>query len=233
MKIRKLKKLVYKANLSLVAHGLVIFTWGNVSMIDRKRGLVTIKPSGVEYGAMTEDDIVVMDLDGKVLEGELNPSSDTPTHLLLYREFPEIGAVVHTHSTWATMFAQAKKAIPCLGTTHADNFYGEIPVTRDLTKKEIDSEYEKNTGVALAELMKGKDALQMPGALAASHGPFAWGKDAASAVHNAVVMEEVAKMAFGTLSLEPETGQIDKALLDKHFLRKHGAGASYGQKKQN
>ena len=232
MKIRKLKKLVYKANLDLVAHGLVIFTWGNVSMIDRKRGLVAIKPSGVEYDKMREDDIVLVDLEGKVVEGKLNPSSDTPTHLLLYKEMPDIGGVVHTHSTWATAFAQAKKPIPCFGTTHADNFYGEIPVTRDLTKKEIEGEYEKNTGVAIAELFRKKDAMHMPGALAASHGPFAWGKDATGAVHNAVVMEEVAKMALGTLSIAPETGQIDKILLDKHFLRKHGANATYGQKKQ-
>lgn len=231
MNIKKLKKLVYKANLDLVEYGLVIFTWGNVSMIDRARGIVAIKPSGVEYDLMTEDDMVIIDIEGNVIEGDNNPSSDTATHLVLYKEFPDIGAVVHTHSTWATTFAQAKRAIECFGTTHADYFYGEIPVTRNMTKKEIENDYEKNTGVVIAETFADKKALHIPGVLVANHGPFAWGEDAETAVHNAVVMEQLAKMAYGTLALSPDASQANASLIDKHFMRKHGENAYYGQKK--
>ena len=231
MKTSKLKKLVYKANLDLVKHGLVLFTWGNVSMIDRKRGIVAIKPSGVDYDTMTADDMVIVDLDGNVVEGDKNPSSDTPTHVLLYKEFPEIGGIVHTHSTWATVFAQAQCAIPCFGTTHADYFYGDVPVTRPLSKEEIEGEYEKNTGIVIAETFKDMNPSHLPGVLVANHGPFAWGTDADNAVYNAVVLEQVAKMAHGTLVLCPDASPVPDALKDKHFLRKHGANAYYGQKK--
>lgn len=231
MKTSKLKRIVYEANLNLVKHGLVIFTWGNVSMVDREKGIVAIKPSGVEYDAMTVDDIVIVDLDGNVLEGDKSPSSDTPTHLVLYNKFEDIGAIVHTHSTWATTFAQAKRSIPCLGTTHADYFYGDVPITRTLTRKEIGSNYEENTGIVIAEAFEGEKAMDIPGVLVANHGPFAWGSDADNAVHNAVVMEQVAKMAYRSITLSPEINQIDKALLDKHYLRKHGDDAYYGQDK--
>jgi L-ribulose-5-phosphate 4-epimerase len=230
MKIDKLKKLVYKANLDLVKHGLVIFTWGNVSMIDRKRGVVAIKPSGVSYETMTEDDIVLVDLEGNVVEGDKNPSSDTPTHVLLYKEFPEVGGIVHTHSTWATVFAQAQREIPCFGTTHADYFYGDVPVARPLNQQEIEGEYEKNTGIVIADTFKGLNPMHLPGVLVANHGPFAWGSDADNAVHNAVVLEQLAKMAYGTLTLCPESTTVPDSLKDKHFLRKHGENAYYGQK---
>lgn len=228
--LEKLKEEVFKANISLVEHGLVIFTFGNVSAFDRNSGLMVIKPSGVSYSEMTPDDMVVTDLSCKVVEGSLRPSTDAPTHAALYKSFPAVGGVVHTHSSYATSWAQAGKAIPCFGTTHADSFYGSIPVTRNLTNAEIESDYEYNTGLAIAECFINKDPLQMPAALVVSHGPFAWGEDAAKAVHNAVILEEVARMASITVSIGP-VSSIDQALLDKHFLRKHGTGAYYGQKK--
>jgi len=226
--LEKLKEEVYRANLDLVEHGLVIFTWGNVSGIDRERGLVVIKPSGVSYDEMRPEDMVVMNLYGQVVEGSLKPSSDTPTHLVLYRQFQNIGGVVHTHSEWATSWAQAGKGIPALGTTHADYFYGEIPCTRKMTKEEIDKDYELETGKVIVERFKELNPDQVPGVLVNNHGPFSWGTDAHNAVHNAVVMEEVAKMTFRTLQLNPET-KMDQVLLDKHFLRKHGKDAYYGQ----
>ncbi len=226
--LEKLREEVYRANLDLVEHGLVIFTWGNVSGIDREKGLVVIKPSGVSYDEMQPKDMVVLNLYGQVLEGDLKPSSDTPTHLVLYRQFENIGGVVHTHSEWATSWAQAGKGIPALGTTHADYFYGEIPCTRKMTTAEIENDYELETGKVIVERFKDIDADQVPGVLVNNHGPFSWGKDAHNAVHNAVVMEEVAKMTFRTLQLNPET-QMDQVLLDKHFLRKHGKDAYYGQ----
>lgn len=226
--LEKLKEEVYRANLDLVEHGLVIFTWGNVSGIDRERGLVVIKPSGVSYDEMRPQDMVVMNLYGQVVEGSLKPSSDTPTHLVLYRQFQNIGGVVHTHSEWATSWAQAGKGIPALGTTHADYFYGEIPCTRKMAKEEIEKDYELETGKVIVERFKELNPDQVPGVLVNNHGPFSWGTDAHNAVHNAVVMEEVAKMTFRTLQLNPET-KMDQVLLDKHFLRKHGEDAYYGQ----
>ncbi|HHW66608.1 MAG: L-ribulose-5-phosphate 4-epimerase [Epulopiscium sp.] len=227
--LEELKKSVLEANLALVEHQLVIFTWGNVSGIDREKGLVVIKPSGVEYDELTEDKLVVLDLEGNIVEGNLRPSSDTPTHLVLYKNFPEIGGVVHTHSSWATAWAQAGRGIPPMGTTHGDYFYGEIPCTRKMTASEIQGEYEKETGNVIVETFKGLDPMQIPGVLVHSHGPFSWGKDPMNAVHNAVVMEEVAKMTFRTLVLSPDKGRMDQVLLDKHFLRKHGKNAYYGQ----
>jgi L-ribulose-5-phosphate 4-epimerase len=226
--IKDLKKEVFAANLALVKHGLVIFTWGNVSGIDRKEGLVVIKPSGVSYDDMTADDMVVIDMEGNIVEGELKPSSDTPTHLILYQNFENIGGVVHTHSEWATSWAQAGKPIPAYGTTHADYFYGEIPCTRKLTQLEIEEEYEKNTGYVIIERFKEHDANAIPGVLVNGHAPFSWGKNAGEAVHNAVVLEEVAKMAYRTEMLG-NTVPVDKYLLDKHYLRKHGKDAYYGQ----
>jgi L-ribulose-5-phosphate 4-epimerase len=225
----KLKQQVFQANMDLVKHGLVIFTWGNVSGIDREKGLVVIKPSGVSYNNMKPTDMVVLNLYGQVVEGSLKPSSDTPTHLVLYRQFENIGGVVHTHSEWATSWAQAGKSIPALGTTHADYFYGEIPCTRKMTKQEIEGEYELETGKVIVERFKNLDADSIPGVLVNNHGPFSWGKDASQAVHNAIVLEEVAKITFRTLQLNPNT-TMDKVLLDKHFLRKHGKNAYYGQK---
>jgi L-ribulose-5-phosphate 4-epimerase len=229
--LKKLKKQVLEANLALPAHGLVTFTWGNVSGIDRERGLVVIKPSGVAYDGMTADDMVVVDLDGNVVEGKWKPSSDTPTHLELYREFSECGGIVHTHSRWATSFAQAGRGIPAMGTTQGDYFYGEIPCTRLMTPEEIAGEYELETGKVIVETFRtrGIDPAAVPGVLVNSHGPFAWGEDAAEAVHNAVVMEEVAFMDFHALALEPGRGPMQQELLDKHYLRKHGANAYYGQ----
>ncbi|MGE0020220.1 MAG: L-ribulose-5-phosphate 4-epimerase [Draconibacterium sp.] len=227
--LEQLKEQVFQANLDLVKHGLVIFTWGNVSGIDRSKGLVVIKPSGVSYEKMKASDMVVVNLDGEVVEGKLKPSSDTPTHLVLYRKFQNIGGVVHTHSEWATSWAQAGKGIPAIGTTHADYFYGEIPCTREMTKAEIEGEYEKETGNVIVERFKDLNPDMIPGVLVNNHGPFSWGKNADDAVHNAVVMEEVAKMTFRSLTLNPKT-VMDKALLDKHFLRKHGKNAYYGQK---
>ncbi len=226
--LEKLKEEVFQANLDLVKHGLVIFTWGNVSGIDREKGLVVIKPSGVSYDEMKPKDMVVLNLYGQVVEGNLKPSSDTPTHLVLYRQFENIGGVVHTHSEWATSWAQAGKGIPAVGTTHADYFYGEIPCTRKMTKEEIEGEYELETGKVIVDRFNGLNADSVPGVLVNNHGPFSWGKDANDAVHNAVVMEEVAKMTFRTFQLNPET-TMDQVLLDKHFLRKHGKNAYYGQ----
>lgn len=229
--LEKLKEIVCKANLELPKYGLVTFTWGNVSAVDRETGLVVIKPSGVEYDTMKPENMVVVDLDGKVVEGQYKPSSDTPTHVALYKAFPSIGGIVHTHSRWATTFAQSKIGIPALGTTHGDYFYGEIPCTRLMTPEEIEGEYEKETGNVIIETLRLKeiDPSQVPAALVASHGPFAWGKDAMEAVHNAVVLEEVAFMAFHCLQLNRDAEPMQQELLDKHYLRKHGANAYYGQ----
>lgn len=230
--LEELKEKVFKANLDLVKHNLVIFTWGNVSAIDRESGLVVIKPSGVSYDKMKAEDMVVVDLlTGKVVEGDLNPSSDTPTHLVLYRAFPEIGGIVHTHSTYATAWAQAGKDIPNIGTTHADYFHDEIPCTDDMTADQMDA-YEHNTGVVIVDrIKKGNiNPVHTPGVLVKNHGPFSWGKDADNAVYNAVVMEQVAKMAFVSYCVNPET-TMNPLLIEKHFSRKHGPNAYYGQKK--
>lgn len=228
--LEELKQAVWQANLELPARGLVTYTWGNVSGIDRSQGLVVIKPSGVAYEELKAEHMVVVDLAGNKVEGDLNPSSDTATHLALYKAFPTVGGIVHTHSPWATVWAQAGRAIPALGTTHADYFFGDIPCTRKMTAEEIEEDYEAQTGNVIAETFAGRDALYVPGVLVYNHGPFAWGKDATEAVHNAVVIEEVAKMAYHTLALNPVAAAIDKALLEKHFLRKHGSDAYYGQK---
>ncbi len=227
--LEQLKEQVFQANLDLVKHGLVIFTWGNVSGIDREKGLVVIKPSGVSYEKMQASDMVVVDLEGNVVEGNLKPSSDTPTHLVLYKSFTNIGGVVHTHSEWATSWAQAGRGIPAIGTTHADYFYGEIPCTRKMTKAEIEGEYEKETGTVIVERFKNLNADMIPGVLVNNHGPFSWGRNADDAVHNAVVMEEVAKMTFHSMTLNPSV-TMDQVLLDRHYLRKHGKNAYYGQK---
>ncbi|MBI2333681.1 MAG: L-ribulose-5-phosphate 4-epimerase [Chloroflexi bacterium] len=229
--MKKLKEQVFQANLLLPKHGLVTFTWGNVSGIDREKGLIVIKPSGVAYETMKSKDMVVVELEtSKVVEGELKPSSDTPTHLELYKAFPNIGGIVHTHSRWATSFAQAGRGIAALGTTQGDYFYGEIPCTRKMTVEGIQAEYEKETGLVIIETFKDKNPDAIPGALVYSHGPFAWGKDAMDAVHNAVVMEEVAFMNLHTMMLNPGIQPMQQELLDKHYLRKHGANAYYGQK---
>ena len=228
---KKLKEEVLKANLLLPKYGLVVFTWGNVSAVDREKGIIAIKPSGVEYDDMQADDIVIVDLaTGEVLDGKLKPSSDTPTHLELYRKFPNIGGIVHTHSRWATIFAQAKHPIKAYGTTHADYFYGEIPCTRLLSEAEIKGEYELNTGKVIVETFKDTDPDFVPGVVVASHGPFAWGKSALDAVHNAVVMEEVAMMSWHAKIENSSLESMDQNLLDKHFLRKHGKNAYYAQK---
>ena len=227
--LEELKELVCRANLLLPKYGLVTFTWGNVSGIDRARGLVVIKPSGVEYEGMHMEDMVVVDLDGAVVEGKWKPSSDTPTHVELYKAFPECGGVVHTHSRWATSFAQAGRDIPAMGTTQGDYFYGAIPCTRRMSDAEIRGEYEKETGRVIIESFRERDSAAVPGVLVHSHGPFAWGKDPLEAVHNAVVMEEVAFMDFHALMLEPGLGPMQQVLLDKHYLRKHGKNAYYGQ----
>jgi len=228
--LKRLKEQVFQANLLLPKHGLVTFTWGNVSGIDREKGLVVIKPSGVSYDDMKAGDMVVVELEtGKKVEGSLKPSSDTATHLELYKAFPNIGGIVHTHSRWATTFAQAGRSIMALGTTHGDYFYGEIPCTRKMTKAEIEGAYEKETGAVIIETFQGKDPDAMPAVLVYSHGPFAWGKDPMDAVHNAVVLEEVAFMNFHTMMLEPNIPPMQQELLDKHYLRKHGANAYYGQ----
>jgi L-ribulose-5-phosphate 4-epimerase len=230
--LEQLKTDVLDANLQLPKHGLVTFTWGNVSGIDREQGLVVIKPSGVPYEELKIEDLVVLSLDGEIVEGSLRPSSDTPTHLALYRAFPQIGGIVHTHSPWATSWAQAGRPIPALGTTHADYFYGEIPCSRSLTKEEIERGYELETGYVIIETFEkeGLDPVSMPGILLSGHAPFSWGKNANQAVHTAVVLEEVAKMALNTFTLNPQIKPIDQFLLDKHYLRKHGANAYYGQK---
>ena len=230
--LEKLKEQVWKANLQLPAHGLVVFTWGNVSGIDRESGLFVIKPSGVEYDQLRPEAMVVMDLNGNKVEGELNPSSDTPTHLELYRNFPTIGGVVHTHSRWATIWAQSGRSIPAYGTTHGDYFYGPIPCTRAMTPEEIGGEYELETGKVIVETFQDKKPEDIPAVLVKSHGPFTWGKDCFEAVHNSVVLEELAMMAWHTentfgVQMQP----MQQELLDKHFLRKHGANAYYGQKK--
>ncbi len=225
-----LKKEVWQANLELERIGLVIQTWGNVSGINRSEGLVVIKPSGVEYKNMKLKDMVVVDLNGKIVEGTKRPSSDTATHLELYKAFPSIGGITHTHSTYAVMFAQACMEIPCFGTTHADTFYGSIPVTRFLTKEEIEIGYEKNTGTVIIEKFRKLDPVQTPGVLVAGHAPFAWGKNSADSVKNAQTLECVAKMAFGTLRLNPKIKTLPKYISLKHFTRKHGPNAYYGQK---
>lgn len=228
--LEELKEAVWKANLQLPKLGLVTFTWGNVSGIDRERGLVVIKPSGVEYDAMAPEDMVVVSLEtGERVEGRWKPSSDTPTHLVLYRAFPDCGGIVHTHSRWATSFAQAGLGIQPLGTTQGDYFYGEIPCTREMTPAEIVGAYEEETGNVIVETFAGKNPAQIPAVLVHSHGPFTWGKDAAEAVHNAAVLEEVAFMNFHSLQLNPDQTRMQQELLDKHYLRKHGKNAYYGQ----
>jgi L-ribulose-5-phosphate 4-epimerase len=227
--LEQLKKEVYEANMLLPKHGLVTFTWGNVSGLDKETGLFVIKPSGVDYDQLTPGDMVVMDLDGNKVEGNYNPSSDTATHLELYKAFPDIGGIVHTHSEWATSWAQAGRGIPCYGTTHADYMYGQIPCVRNLTKQEIEAAYEKNTGVLIVEYFKDKDYISMPAVLCKNHGPFTWGKDAYDAVHNAVVLEEVAKMAARCELINPQALPAPQELQDKHYNRKHGADAYYGQ----
>ena len=233
--LEELKEKVFRANLDLVKHNLVIFTWGNVSGIDREKGLVVIKPSGVDYDTMKASDMVVVDLaTGKVVEGELNPSSDTPTHLVLYRAFPELGGIVHTHSIYATAWAQAGKDIPSIGTTHADYFHDSIPCTDDMTESEVKGDYELETGnVIVRRIQAGNiNPVHTPGVLVKNHGPFSWGKDADNAVYNAVVMEQVAKMAFVSFSVNPDT-TMNPLLVEKHFSRKHGPNAYYGQKKKD
>lgn len=229
--LEDLKRSVFRANLELVEKGLVIYTWGNASGICREKGLVVIKPSGVDYDVLKPEDLTVVDLDGNVVEGRFKPSSDTDTHLVLYKAFPEIGGIVHTHSSWATIFAQAGKGIPPLGTTHADYFYGEIPCTRKLTEKEINGDYEEETGNVIVETFKDINPVHVPGVLVCEHGPFCWGKDPDEAVYHSVVMEQVAMMAFNTFSLRHMSAnfEMSSVLLDKHFLRKHGKGAYYGQ----
>lgn len=231
--LEQLKKEVLEANLLLPKYNLVTFTWGNVSGIDREKGLIVIKPSGVEYDVMTAEDMVVVDLEGNIVEGNLNPSSDTATHIELYKAFPEIGGVIHTHSPWATSWAQAGRGIPAYGTTHADYFYGEIPCTRQLTPEEVERAYEKETGTVIIEAFKERDIepTAVPGVIVYKHGPFAWGKNPNQAVHNAVVMETVANMAYHAEQINPQGTPIEQYLLDKHYMRKHGPNAYYGQKK--
>lgn len=229
--LEELKKQVYKANMELPRYGLVTFTWGNVSGIDKESGLFVIKPSGVDYDKLTPEDMVVMDLQGNKIEGRYKPSSDTPTHLELYKAFPEVGGIVHTHSSYATSWAQAGRGIPCYGTTHADYIYGEVPCLRCLTKEEIGEAYEENTGHLIVNefLRMERDPMAVPAVLCKNHGPFAWGKDAMDAVHNAVVLEEVAKMAYRTETINPKVLPAPRELQDKHYFRKHGANAYYGQ----
>lgn len=229
--LEALKQIVFEANLELPRQGLVKYTWGNVSQIDRESGLVVIKPSGVDYDVMKAEDMVVVDLDGNVVEGDLNPSSDTPTHVVLYKAFPEIGGVVHTHSTYATAWAQAGKDIPNIGTTHADYFHDAVPCTADMTEAEVKGEYELETGNVIVKRFEGINPVHTPGVLVKNHGPFSWGKDAFEAVHNAVVLEQVAKMAFIAYSVNPSL-TMNPLLVEKHFSRKHGPGAYYGQIKK-
>lgn len=229
--LEELKKKVFDANIELVKKGMVIYTWGNVSGIDREKNLMVIKPSGVDYDTMTWEDMVVTDMDGKVVDGRYKPSSDTPTHLVLYKNFPKIGGVVHTHSVWGVTFAQAGLDIPAFGTTHADYFYGDIPCTRDLTEQEIEEAYEANTGNVILETFAQRniDPMAVPGVVCKNHGPFAWGLTPAGAVYNAVVLDKVAELAYKTMTLNPETPRVHQYLLDKHYYRKHGANAYYGQ----
>lgn len=227
--LEELKQIVYEANMELSRRGLITYTWGNVSGIDREKGLFVIKPSGVDYDKLKASDMVVMDLDGNKVEGDMNPSSDTPTHVELYKAFKEIGGIVHTHSPHAAAWAQAGRALPCYGTTHADYFYGEIPCARNLTAQEIEEGYEMNTGKVIIETFEGKNPVYIPAVLCKNHGPFTWGRDAAEAVHNAVVLEEVAKMNFMTEMLAPQVEPAPQWLQDKHFMRKHGPNAYYGQ----
>ena len=230
--LEELKRRVYEANMQLPKHGLVTFTWGNVSEIDRETGYFAIKPSGVDYDKLTPDDMVLVDLEGNKIEGRYNPSSDTATHVELYKAFPKIGGIVHTHSPWATSWAQAGRGIPCYGTTHADYMYGEIPCVRNLTKEEIEEAYEKNTGVLIADEfeLRNKDYIAVPAVLCKNHGVFTWGKDAAQAVYHAVVLEEVARMAILTRQVAPAAAAAPQAVQDKHFQRKHGPHAYYGQR---
>ena len=232
--LESLKEAVFKANLELVNQGLVVYTWGNVSGVDRDKNVIVIKPSGVKYDTMKKEDMVVVDFDGNVVEGKYNPSSDTPTHLELYKKYPEISGVVHTHSEYATSFAQAQTPIKPYGTTHADYFYGEVPCTRELTNKEITSEYEVNTGLVIIETLEERNIKpsEVPGILVGHHGPFTWGKSPSDAVHNAKVLEEVAKMALHTKQINPNAIEVPDHLLDKHYLRKHGKNAYYGQSKK-
>lgn len=226
--LEELKKQVWEENLKLCSYGLITLTWGNVSAIDRESGLVVIKPSGVRYDVMQPEDMVVVDLEGNRVEGKWNPSSDTPTHLVLYKAFADIGAVVHTHSRWATIFSQAGMAVPALGTTHADAFYGDVPCTRKMTPAEIAGDYEAETGNVIVETFQGKDPMEVPAVLVNSHGPFTWGKNATKAVENSVILEEVAMMAWHTVHMNPCVS-FQQELADKHYFRKHGANAYYGQ----
>ena len=230
MRLKELREQVLDANLELVRRGLVLYTFGNASGISREEGLVVIKPSGVPYDTMKPEHLVIVDLEGKTVEGDLRPSSDLPTHLVLYKSFPSIGGVAHTHSRAATSWAQARRAIPCFGTTHADYFHGAIPVTKPLSEKEIRSDYERNTGLAIVRSMKRQDPLHVPGILVAGHAPFCWGASPADAAHNAVVVEELAALALQTITVNPRAKTLPKVLHDKHFFRKHGSSAYYGQK---
>lgn len=230
MMLKDLREQVWKANLELKTQNLIIYSWGNVSGIARDKGLVLIKPSGVDYDALRPEDLVALDLEGRVVEGSLRPSSDTATHLELYRRFDQVGGICHTHSPYATVWAQACREIPCLGTTHADSFYGPIPVTDPMQPEEIEGDYELNTGKVIVRRFAGLDPMQVPAVLVANHGPFTWGPTAGKAVENAVVLEQCARMALGTLQLNPEQTEISRTLLDKHYLRKHGKNAYYGQK---
>jgi L-ribulose-5-phosphate 4-epimerase len=225
----QLKQRVYDTNLDLQRQGLVVLTWGNVSAIDRAAGIIAIKPSGVRYEDLSPQSIVIVDLEGRVVEGNLKPSSDTATHVALYKSFVAVGGVCHTHSMYATMWSQARRPIPCFGTTHADNFYGPIPVTDSMTDEEIGGPYEENTGKVIVRRFAGTDPMQVPAVLVANHGPFTWGPSPEKAVENAVVLEQVAKMAFGTIQVNPQQPAIGQSLLDRHYLRKHGRGAYYGQ----
>jgi L-ribulose-5-phosphate 4-epimerase len=230
--LAELKESVWKANLDLAKSGLIILTFGNVSGIDRRRGILAIKPSGVPYESLKPEDMVLVDLEGTVVEGWLSPSSDTPSHVEIYKAFDQVGGVAHAHSTYATMFAQARREIPCLGTTHADQFHGPVPVTRLLAEAEVAGAYEWNTGRIIVERFAGLDPLEMPAVLVAGHGPFTWGRTAADAVETALVLEQTAKMAFGSIALDPRLGPLDAYIQEKHYRRKHGPDAYYGQKKE-